>query len=396
MESSDTDIDRTDGEHTDTVAEQDPGGSEPETLADRLVAESLQRRESACTHNCGSDDGGCDSCATKECVTGGVEGIVALDMVLNGFVYNDTRRIVEVEYRGARREFVEVSDPDLPLRVRDLVLIQSERGIDAGTVSMTGSLVHAKRKAKKIMGEPLSALVRKADAKDTERHRQNRVSEKEAMSVCRSRIESFGLPMELVDTEWQFDHHRITFFFISDGRVDFRELVRDLAAIFHTRIELRQIPVRDEAKRIGGVGICGRELCCTTHLGRYEHITLDHAKAQQLQANPTKLSGQCGRLKCCLLYEVDNYVNGLKRFPAIESTVMTTKGEGIVQKIDIFRDLMYIYHPDLNQWETLSLEELKALAADGALTRAKPVKNRPPRRSKEGGGRHEDRGTAQE
>jgi len=356
---------------------------EPDNLAEQMIAPSLRGRESHCSHNCGNDGGGCDTCETRDCVAGGIEGVVGIEMLVNGFVYNDVRRIIEVEFRGARREFVEVEDPDLDLRVRDLVLVQSERGVDAGLVSMTGSLVHVKRKAKKITGEPLSMLVRKADAKDIERHQQNRTSEREAMSVCRTRIESFGLPMDLVDAEWQFDHHRITFFFISDGRVDFRELVRDLAAIFHTRIELRQIPVRDEAKRIGGVGICGRELCCTTHLGRYEHITLDHAKAQQLQANPTKLSGQCGRLKCCLLYEIDNYVNGLKRFPPVESVIRTSKGEGIIQKIDIFRDLMYIFHPQDNVWETLSLDELNALKNEDRKPSRRPGGRPKPKQSEQ-------------
>jgi cell fate regulator YaaT (PSP1 superfamily) len=250
------------------------------------------------------------------------------------------------------------------LRVNDLVLVDSERGTDAGFVSMTGSLVHAKRKAKKLSSEPIAVLTRKATVADAERYNRNRSSELEAMRVCRARIESFALPMKLVDAEWQFDHHRITFFFTADGRVDFRELVRDLASIFRTRIELRQIAVRDEAKRIGGMGVCGRELCCTTHLGRYEHITLDHAKTQALQLNPTKLSGQCGRLKCCLLYELDAYVDGLKRFPPIESTVRTTKGDGKVAKIDIFRDILYLHHDATGEWETITLDELKKLATE--------------------------------
>jgi cell fate regulator YaaT (PSP1 superfamily) len=282
-----------------------------------------------------------------------------VELIINGFEYADDRRVIEVRYKGARREFVLVEDDETPLRVNDLVLVESERGTDAGFISMTGTLVHAKRKAKHLSGEPIPKLLRKANGQDAERYNRNRASEIEAMKVCRARIEAFSLPMKLVDAEWQFDHHRITFFFTADGRVDFRELVRDLASIFRTRIELRQIAVRDEAKRIGGMGICGRELCCTTHLGRYEHVTLDHAKMQGLQLNPTKLSGQCGRLKCCLLYELDHYVDGLKRFPPMESTIRTAKGEGRVQKLDIFRDLVYLYHPAIDEWETLTLAEVK-------------------------------------
>ncbi len=332
--------------------------SNPSNMAEQMVSRSLRGRESKCTADCGS--GGCGSgggCSTGGCGVGSL-----VELIVNEFEYTDQRRIIEVRYKGARKEFVEVGgEEDIPLRVNDLVLVESERGLDAGFVSMTGSLVHAKRKAKKLSGEPLGRLSRKAVKADAERFNRNRASELEAMRVCRARVDTFMLPMKLVDAEWQFDHHRITFYFTADGRVDFRELVRDLAAIFRTRIELRQIAVRDEAKRIGGMGICGRELCCTTHLGRYEHITLDHAKGQGLQLNPTKLSGQCGRLKCCLLYELDSYVDGLKRFPPIESTIRTSLGEGRVQKIDIFRDIIYLYHQVLDQWETLTLEQLTAL-----------------------------------
>jgi cell fate regulator YaaT (PSP1 superfamily) len=341
----------------------EPG--EPENLAEQMVAPTLRGRKSNCTAGCGAGgkcaSGACGSgggCATGGC---GISSIV--ELILNEFVYDDTRRIVEVTYQGARKEFVVISDTELPLRVNDLVIVESERGIDAGRVSMTGSLVHAKRKAKRCSNEELPKLLRKATAQDEERYRNNLASERDAMSVCQSRIEAFNLPMSLADAEWQFDHHRITFFFTAEGRVDFRELVRDLAAIFHTRIELRQISVRDVAKRIGGMGICGRELCCTTHLGRYEHITLEHAKAQQLQTNPMKLSGQCGRLKCCLLYELDNYVDALRRFPPIDTAIKTPKGKGIVQKLDIFRDRIYLHYVETDQWEMLTLEEVQELYA---------------------------------
>lgn len=341
--------------------QHDPLQNNPGNMAEQLVSRSLRGRESNCSSGCGSGGG----CATGGCGVGSL-----VELIVNEFVYDDERCIVEVRYKGARKEFVEVPDATLQLRVNDLVLVEGERGTDAGFVSMTGSLVHAKRKARKTANEPLSRLARKAAKADTERFERNRASELEAMRVCRARVEAFSLPMKLVDAEWQFDHHRITFYFTADGRVDFRELVRDLAAIFRTRIELRQIAVRDEAKRIGGMGICGRELCCTTHLGRYEHITLDHAKGQGLQLNPTKLSGQCGRLKCCLLYELDAYVEGLKRFPPVESTVRTALGEGKVQKIDIFRDIVYLYHPSLDQWETLTLDQLKQM-------NRRPEKTRP-------------------
>lgn len=329
----------------------------PENLAEQLVASTLRGRESNCSSDCGKSG----VCNTGGCGVGSI-----LNQIRSQQVYDDERCVIEVEYKGSRREFVEVPDGDAPLRVRDLVLVESERGVDAGSITMTGSLVHAKRKAKRLGGEPLPLFHRSATEKDRERNERNRASELEAMSVCRERVAVFDLPMNVVDAEWQFDHHRITFFFVSEGRVDFRELVRDLAAIFRTRIELRQISVRDEARRAGGLGICGRQLCCSTHLGRYEHITLDHAKAQMLQANPTKLSGQCGRLKCCLLYELDTYVEGMKRFPPLDATIRTAMGEGQVVKIDIFRDVVHLLHHDPDRWETLSLDELNSLMATGA------------------------------
>lgn len=334
------------------------GASPPENLAEQLVAPTLRERESNCTSDCGQSG----VCGTGGCGVGSI-----LNQIQTKFDYTDERRIVEVEYKGSRREFVVVPDEEVPLRVRDLILVESERGIDAATISMTGSLVHAKRKAKGLSGEPLPMLHRVATTQDREKNERNRSSELEAMAVCRGRISAFDLPMNLVDAEWQFDHHRITFYFTADGRVDFRELVRDLAAIFRTRIELRQISIRDEARRAGGLGICGRELCCSTHLGRYEHITLDHARQQMLQANPTKLSGQCGRLKCCLLYEVDSYVDGLKRFPPLESTIRTEMGDGQVVKIDIFRDVVHLLHHNPERWESLTLDELNAHVTNGAF-----------------------------
>ena len=346
--------DHSSSEHNDARDKRRTG--EPSNLAEQVVSPTLLGRESECTHGCGTDSDCGNGCMTGGCGLGSI-----VDQIARAFPYDDTRRIIEVTFKGYRREFVVVPDEDMPLRVRDMVIVEADRGVDIAAVSMTGSLVHAKRKAKRLRGEELSVVLRKATRQDLETHARDYDAERKALDVCRGRVEHFGLAMNLVGAEWQFDHRRVTFFFTADGRVDFRELVRDLASIFHTRIELRQIAVRDEAKRLGGMGICGRELCCTTHLGRYEHVTLDHAKSQQLQINPTKLSGLCGRLKCCLLYELDSYIDGLKRFPPLESTFFSSKGKGFVQKIDVFRDLLFLYHPEEHTVETLTLEELHAL-----------------------------------
>lgn len=328
---------------------------DPENLSEQLVAETLRGRKSKCSHGCSSDGKGC---STGGCGVGSL-----VELIANNFEYTDERHIVEVTYAGYRRGFAEVKEDADPLKVRDVVVVRSQNGQDWASVSMTGSLVHAKRKAKRLSREELPMLMRKADENDLKRIEQCKVSERQAYSVCKTRIEAFDLPMILVGAEWQFDHKKLTFYFTADGRVDFRELVRDLAAIFNTRIELRQIPMRDAAKRLGGMGVCGLELCCTTHLGRYEHVTLDHAKIQQIPANPSKLSGQCGRLKCCLLYEVDTYVEGLKRFPPIEGTIRTEQGKGIIHKIDLFKDLIYLHYPETSGWETITLEDYRDIAA---------------------------------
>ncbi len=321
----------------------------PSDLSEQKVAETLRNRRSKCSAgNCTSDGG----CSTGGCGVGSI-----VDQIAKAFDYTDQRAIVEIEYKGFDRDFALLPEGTNRARVGDRVIVQNRNGVHWAVVNMVGSLVHAKRKARRLSNEEIPIILRFADDADLKKIDSCLASERQAFSVCRTRIEAFELPMDLVEAEWQFDHRKLTFYFTADGRVDFRALVRDLAAIFNTRIELRQIPVRDAAKRLGGMGVCGRELCCSTHLGQYEHITLDHARIQQIPANPSKLSGQCGRLKCCLLYEIDTYVEGMKRFPPLEMTITTARGSGTLQKIDLFRERLYIHHPGESEWEVLSLEE---------------------------------------
>jgi cell fate regulator YaaT (PSP1 superfamily) len=174
--------------------------------------------------------------------------------------------------------------------------------------------------------------------------------------------------MKLIDVEYQFDRNRITFFFTADGRVDFRALVKELAAAYRTRIELRQIGPRDEAKRFGGLGNCGRDLCCTAWLGNFEPISTGMAKMQNLTMNPFKLAGQCGRLKCCLAFESQVYEELLKRFPPLETMIKTEKGIGRIEKVDIFQDVVYLYHEKNDIWEKLTLDDVKKLP-DTAILR---------------------------
>ena len=171
---------------------------------------------------------------------------------------------------------------------------------------------------------------------------QNKKKEKEAFEICQQKIKKHKLDMNLLDVEYKFDNSKILFFFTADGRIDFRELVKDLAAVFKTRIELRQIGVRDEVKRIGGNGVCGRELCCCSFLGNFETVSIKMAKEQNISLNPSKISGNCGRLMCCLKYEQDVYEDKLSRIPKVGSIVKTEDGEGIVESIETLKEIIRV------------------------------------------------------
>jgi cell fate regulator YaaT (PSP1 superfamily) len=179
-----------------------------------------------------------------------------------------------------------------------------------------------------------------------------------------------NLPMKLVDVEWQFDHKKVTFYFTAEHRVDFRELVRDLARRFRTRVELRQIGARDEAARIGGIGSCGRELCCSTWLQEFKPVSTQAAKVQNLPLNPVRLSGQCGRLKCCLNYELEQYMSALSAFPEISTPITTEYGRGSIEKLDIFKNIVWILYSD-NTWDSKPLSEVQNLLGGQTTTHVK-------------------------
>src|SRR5690606_1256455 len=203
-------------------------------------------------------------------------------------------------------------------------------------------------------------IIRSAGLADIERWESNREMEAEAFHIARTAIDRLKLPMKLVDVEWQFDHKKITFYFTADHRVDFRQLVRDLARQFRTRVELRQIGARDEAARLGGIGSCGRELCCATWLQEFKPVSTQAAKIQNLPLNPVRLSGQCGRLKCCLNYELEQYMAALRDFPRVDTPVTTSYGRGTIQKLDIFKDVVWIQYED-GTWEDRPLPVVREL-----------------------------------
>ena len=241
-------------------------------------------------------------------------------------------KIVGVRFRNAGKVYY--FDPkDYRIRPGDHVIVETARGIEYGTV--TGKMQDVSED--KIV-QPLKPVIRPANAEDDARAKRNREKEREAMVICKEKIRKRNLDMKLIDAEYTFDNNKVLFYFTADGRIDFRELVKDLAAVFRTRIELRQIGVRDETKILGGVGICGRPLCCSTFLSEFAPVSIKMAKEQNLSLNPTKISGVCGRLMCCLKNEEETYEYLNSKLPGIGDTVTTVTGlQGEVSSVNVLR-----------------------------------------------------------
>ena len=215
----------------------------------------------------------------------------------------------------------------------EFVIVETTRGIELGEV-VTG----AREVSDEALVAPLKNVIRKATDADLAVQEKNEAREKEAFVICNQKIAEHKLEMKLVNVEYTFDDSKIIFYFTANGRVDFRDLVKDLAGIFHMRIELRQIGVRDEAKMLGGLGACGRQICCGAFLGDFQPVSIKMAKEQNLSLNPTKISGQCGRLMCCLKYEQDYYEETLKKLPRVGKDIMTPDGVGVVTEINVLRE----------------------------------------------------------
>jgi cell fate regulator YaaT (PSP1 superfamily) len=261
-------------------------------------------------------------------------------------------KLVEVVFKGERRSIFR-NRGELEIDEGDSVVVEAERGEDFGRVSLVGELVKLKRGKGEARG-----IIRKAVEKDIAQLKANEDKEREAYKVCKQKIKDYNLEMKLIDVEMQFDGSKITFFFTAAQRVDFRDLVKELAAAYRTRIELRQIGVRDEAKRISGYGVCGRKQCCSAFLNEFEQITTQMAKDQQISLNPAKISGNCGRLLCCLRYEEDHYLEVFKHFPQPGCACTVDGKQGALSYINIFKCLGQIHYPDgTNDW--LTSEEIK-------------------------------------
>lgn len=237
--------------------------------------------------------------------------------------------IIGVRFKSAGKIYY--FDPKgLTIEKGENVIVETARGTECGEVVVTGRRIDEKE-----WNQPIKPVVRIATKHDVEQMRKNREKEQYAFQVCSEKVERHKLDMKLIDVEYTFDNNKILFYFTADGRVDFRELVKDLASVLKTRIELRQIGVRDEAKMLGGLGICGREFCCSTFLGEFQPVSIKMAKEQGLSLNPTKISGTCGRLMCCLKYEQNAYEDLLRITPRQGSAVQTPEGRGIVTEVSL-------------------------------------------------------------
>ncbi len=237
---------------------------------------------------------------------------------------------------------------DEELSVGDKVVAETRRGIELGEV-----VKDLKKIDENELDHGLNSIIRKATSKDLEKHKQNIKEAEEAFDICLKKIKKHGLPMKLIDSEYTFDKGKLLFYFTADGRVDFRELVKDLASVFRTRIELRQIGVRDETKMMGGIGPCGRRLCCKTFLRDFEPISIQIAKAQDLSLNPEKISGICGRLMCCLKYEAKNYRRIKKRLPNVGDEVEVCGDKGDVVGLNVIKKTVKV---KLNGAETVEVD----------------------------------------
>lgn len=245
-------------------------------------------------------------------------------------------KVIGVRFKKAGKIYY-FSPVEFEIKKGDYVIVETARGIEFGEC-----VIGLKEIKEEEIVSPLKSVIRIADEKDILKHKENKEKEKEALDICLNKIQEHKLDMKLIDVEYTFDNHKVIFYFTADGRIDFRELVKDLATIFKTRIELRQIGVRDEAKMLGGLGPCGRSLCCSTFLGDFASVSIKMAKEQNLSLNPTKISGICGRLMCCLNYEQTTYEDIRKRLPRVGSIVRTENGDGEVIGNSIVKEIVKV------------------------------------------------------
>ena len=275
----------------------------------------------------------------------------------------DRFNVVEVRFKNGFKDFFRNPD-NLDLTAGDAIIVEVQNGHHLGHVSLQGELVRLQMKKKNVANDgEIRKIYRLAHPKDLEKYLE--VQKRELPSLHRGReiIRQMKLNMKLSDVEFQADNTKASFFYSADERVDFRELIKILAGEFRVRVEMRQISLRQEAGRLGGIGVCGRELCCSTWLTDFKNVATSAARYQNLSLNPSKLSGQCGRLKCCLNYELETYMEALKHIPDVARPLLTEKGEATLQKTDIFRKIMWFGYKEENAWYPLNVDRVNEILA---------------------------------
>ena len=295
---------------------------------------------------CGSG-GGCESCNKSEKRGCGVSSVFDWLYQIDK-PQTDNRNLVEVQFKGDRKDFY-LKQEGLNLSLGDVVAVEGGKsGHDIGKVSMTGELVALQiaRKNRDINKDPLKKIYRIATETDTKKWTRAIEAEGLILEKAKRIIEDFNLEMKLSDVEFQGDNTKATFFYTAERRVDFRELIREYSSRFKVKVEMRQIGARQEAAKIGGLGSCGRELCCSTWMTNFPSVSTSAARYQQLSINPQKISGQCGRLKCCLNFELDGYAEALKEFPNSKTQLKTKKGTAKFIKLDVFKKTMFYLNPE--------------------------------------------------
>lgn len=271
---------------------------------------------------------------------------------------SDRFDIAEIRFKNGRKDFFRNTDK-LDLTTGDAVVVDVPNGHHIGNVSLQGELVRLQMLKKNVDDDhEIRSIYRIASQKDLEKFEQVQNRENTTLYRTREIIQDLKLEMKLTDVEFQADNTKATFYYSAEERVDFRELIKLLAAEFKIRVEMRQISLRQEASRIGGIGSCGRELCCSTWLTDFRSVSTSAARYQNLSLNPSKLSGQCGRLKCCLNYELETYMEALEDIPEVEKALLTEKGEARLQKTDIFKKMMWFAYRDDNNWHPVNVKRV--------------------------------------
>ena len=318
-------------------------------------------------NNCSTDTNGIPKgCKSNgSCGTGSCDKLTVFDWLADMALPNGQSKfdIVEVRFKNGRKHFYKNSK-NLSINIGDVIAVESSPGHDIGTISLTGELVKVQMRKKDIGfdSEEVKQIYRKASQKDIDTWSSVRNKEQELQQKSRLIINRLGLQMKLSDVEYQGDGNKATFYYTADDRVDFRQLIKELATTFRLRVEMKQVGLRQEAARLGGIGSCGRELCCSTWLTDFRSVNTSSARYQQLSLNPQKLAGQCGKLKCCLNYELDSYLDAIKGFPKTDTWLQTTKGVGVFQKMDIFKGLFwYAYKDNPIHWITLKVDQVNEI-----------------------------------